>query len=134
MTYRHLVASCGRPRQNPTAPSSAISAPVGHNSAPVPQSARDFTLSAFASKTTTASTAAASTAKPSRKSDVRKAGQPARQQAKLNDGVFGMRTTKKVYKPRKSNPGYFREMDVPEEEAEQDQELSLIDLTGEPDY
>ncbi|KAK8107633.1 uncharacterized protein PG998_009646 [Apiospora kogelbergensis] len=58
--------------------------------------------------------------------------------AKLNNGLFGMRTTKKVYKPRKSNPGYFREVEMSVEEAEflgeDSNELSLIDLTGEPDW
>ncbi|KAK8086864.1 hypothetical protein PG994_001838 [Apiospora phragmitis] len=103
-----ISSFCGSARPNPIAPSSIT-----------PSHLQD--------------PAALSRHRPSRKSDVRKANRLAKQQIKLNDALFGMRTTKTVYKPRKSIPGYFREEEVPEEEAEPDQELSLIDLTNEPD-
>ncbi|KAK8006532.1 hypothetical protein PG991_012829 [Apiospora marii] len=122
-----LSSFYGRARQNPIVPPP-----------PAPQAAEDLTVppTTLSFDTTTNTTTKAPT-RPSRTTTARRETNKAaskQQQTRLNDSIFGMRTTKKVYKPRKSNPGYFREIDAPmDDEAEQGQELSLIDLTNEPD-
>ncbi|KAK7977686.1 PIN domain-like protein [Apiospora saccharicola] len=130
-----LSSFSGRARQNPIAPSSPFFAPP----APASRAAGDIaapstTPSPFSNTTTMKPTARSSRTTTSGRKEATKPAGKQQQQTRLNDGVFGMRTTKKVYKPRKSNPGYFREIDAPmDDEAEQEQELSLIDLTNEPD-
>lgn len=131
-----LSSFSGRARcQNPIAPSSPFFAPPP----PAPQAAKDLTIpptTLSIDTTTTKPTARPSrTTTTARKETTQSTNkqQQQQQQTKLSNGLFGMRTTKKVYKPRKSNPGYFREIDAPMDEADQEQELSLIDLTNEPD-
>lgn len=130
-----LSSFYGRAGRNPIALSSTFFTP-----SPTQQAAEDLIVSptTLSFDTTTATTKAVTrlsrTTAARREMNKTASQQQQQQQTRLNDGLFGMRTTKKVYKPRKSNPGYFREIDTPiDEEIEQDQELSLIDLTNEPD-
>ncbi|KAH8203274.1 hypothetical protein TruAng_002572 [Truncatella angustata] len=78
---------------------------------------------------------------PSKLPSATKAAPAARKQGKLSD-VFNMRTTK-MYVPRKSEPGFFREIEVTVAEAERmslrrsndrrwrQSDISVVDLTGD---
>ncbi|KAK7980739.1 Scytalone dehydratase plus inhibitor [Apiospora arundinis] len=134
----------GRSRQNPLATASFTPSSPEHSTPASPKVPKDHTSVPISSHNTPMATNTPIT-RLSRTTDVRNAAtvtasKPAgkQQQSKLNNGMFGMRTTKKVYKPRKSIPGYFREVEMSIEEAEflgeaDNHELSLIDLTGEQD-